>query len=103
MPAQPGLDGTGAHPVTAEGSAVKETAFLGKLEVSRFQNQLRGGGLGPKMVWIPAGSFDMGGASLLSGDDEQPKHKVQIAKFAISIHEITWADYLSTGQNRLTL
>lgn len=94
-PARTGLGDAETRPLTGKGSAVKEAASPPE-QVSlkrKFRNRLKGGGLGPEMVWVPPGSFDMGGTGLLAGHDEQPKRKVRIAKFAISTYEITWADY----------
>ncbi len=88
------LEVTETRPLIVEGSAVKEAPSPPeRAAVGRFRNHLKGGGIGPEMVWIPAGSFAMGGASLLGGHDEHPRRTVQIAKFAIGTHEITWADY----------
>ncbi|WP_426416302.1 SUMF1/EgtB/PvdO family nonheme iron enzyme [Aestuariirhabdus sp. LZHN29] len=56
-----------------------------------FSNHLSDGSSGPSMVIIPAGSFLMGSGA---NEDEQPRHRVNIAKaFAISRHEITFAQY----------
>ena len=60
-----------------------------------FQDSLSIGGLGPKMVAIPAGSFIMGPSpdEPLQLDKEKPRHKVTINKaFAISQYEITFAE-----------
>ncbi|MEX2482727.1 MAG: SUMF1/EgtB/PvdO family nonheme iron enzyme [Gammaproteobacteria bacterium] len=58
-----------------------------------FSDPLASGGRGPRMVWIPAGRFTMGG--LLPTDDasEFPQHEVRIAQFAMSVHEVTIAQY----------
>jgi len=60
-----------------------------------FQDTLKDGGKAPKMVVIPAGSFQMG---CVSGkncqDDEKPVHRVSIArKFALGQTEVTFDDY----------
>ena len=60
-----------------------------------FSDALDGGGRGPEMVFIPAGSFEMG---CVSGeecyDDELPVHTVTISQaFAVSKYEITFEDY----------
>ena len=65
------------------------------IPVGPFRETLRGGGKGPEMVVIPAGSLRMG---CLSNDDcfniEKPVHPVTIARpFAISVHEVTFEDY----------
>lgn len=60
-----------------------------------FLDTLRGGGLGPEMVVIPAGSFQMGDVSSPDREsDEQPVHLVTIPQpFAVSRFEITFDDY----------
>lgn len=66
---------------------------------STFREALRGGGEGPEMVVIPAGSFRMGcviGRDVPSDCDrrELPAHRVAIAEpFALSVYEATFADW----------
>ncbi|TGO03097.1 hypothetical protein PN36_12910 [Candidatus Thiomargarita nelsonii] len=56
---------------------------------SVFRDSLQNGGLGPKMVWIAAGSFRMGG----DYSSEKPVHKVSIKRFAMGQNEVTFAEY----------
>ena len=60
-----------------------------------FTDALRGGGRGPEMVVIPAGSFRMGCVTGLDCfDTEKPVHTVTIPQpFAVSKYEITFEDY----------
>jgi formylglycine-generating enzyme required for sulfatase activity len=58
-----------------------------------FQDRLKDGSLGPKMVVIPAGSFRMGDIQGAGYDDEQPVHRVSVEKFAMGIYEVTFAEY----------
>ena len=59
-----------------------------------FQDRLVDGGFGPKMVWIPAGTFRMGDLQGGGDRDEQPVHEVLIKqRFAMSRYEITFAEY----------
>jgi formylglycine-generating enzyme required for sulfatase activity/serine/threonine protein phosphatase PrpC len=58
-----------------------------------FTDRLKIGGRGPKMIALPAGSFLMGNASGLISPDENPRHKVQVPAFAMSIYEVTYAEY----------
>ena len=60
-----------------------------------FTDALRGGGRGPEMVVIPAGSFRMGCVSGLDCNDyEKIVHTVTIPQpFAVSKHEVTFEDY----------
>ena len=65
-----------------------------------FRDRLKNGGLGPEMVWIPAGSFDMGSNEY---DDEKPVHRVSIKRFAMGKYEVTVGEYMrfvrSTGRH----
>jgi formylglycine-generating enzyme required for sulfatase activity/serine/threonine protein phosphatase PrpC len=58
-----------------------------------FTDRLRGGGRGPLMIALPAGSFRMGHPSGLISPDEAPRHLVNVPAFAISVYEVTFADY----------
>jgi formylglycine-generating enzyme required for sulfatase activity len=71
----------------------KQTAQVLKLNVE-FQDPLNDGSQGPLMVVIPAGHFLMGSpeGELERGDDER-QHEVEVAAFAISKYEVTFADY----------
>ncbi len=51
-----------------------------------FQDSLIDGSLGPKMLIIPAGSFRM-------GDSDENPHQVSVAKFAMGMYEVTFAEY----------
>jgi len=73
--------------------AVAPQAVVQQIEpLTVFQDELKKGGKGPKMVVIPAGVFQMGrnnGAS-----DEQPVHRVTIAKnFAVGQTAVTFTEY----------
>ncbi len=68
-----------------------ETAYVDKPDV--FRDRLRGGGYGPTMIQVPAGTFRMGGASALVSADEVPRHEVTIQSFMVSVYEVTFADY----------
>lgn len=60
-----------------------------------FQDPLKSGGLGPEMVWIPAGRFQMGceaGADDCRSD-EQPVREVTLTSFAMGVTELTYADF----------
>ena len=50
-------------------------------------------GAGPLMVKIPAGSFQMGSADSVAEFTERPQHQVTLGKFAISVYEVTIAEY----------
>ncbi len=52
-----------------------------------------GGGLGPDMVRIPGGTFEMGSSRTSVHADEWPQHTVHIKSFAISKYEITVNEY----------
>ncbi|HMM75711.1 MAG TPA: SUMF1/EgtB/PvdO family nonheme iron enzyme [Gammaproteobacteria bacterium] len=58
-----------------------------------FTDALRGGGTGPKMVWLPAGTYQMGSPDTSADFSERPQHAVTLKRFAMSQYEITIADY----------
>jgi formylglycine-generating enzyme required for sulfatase activity len=57
-----------------------------------FQEPLKDGSLGPKMVWIPAGSFRMGDIQGSGDSDEKPVHSVSVSRFAMGVYEVTFAE-----------
>ena len=58
-----------------------------------FQDSLADGSLGPEMIWIPAGRFQMGDIQGGGDDDEQPVHWVSLDRFAMGRYEVTFAEY----------
>ena len=57
-----------------------------------IEDNLESGGAGPRMVVIPAGTFQMG-SSRSTSPDERPRREVSVAQFAVSQYEITVAEY----------
>ncbi len=72
--------------------AVSEAAEHG------FRDALPGGVAGPEMIWIPAGSFEMGSSRAGASPDERPGHQVRIPRFAIGRFEVTVAEYARYAQ-----
>ncbi|MEX2524081.1 MAG: SUMF1/EgtB/PvdO family nonheme iron enzyme [Gammaproteobacteria bacterium] len=70
----------------------RETAAddAGKRE---FRDTLKDGTPGPTMVWIPEGSYEMGSPGTSRNADERPRHEVNVDRFAMSKHEITFSQY----------
>jgi len=62
-----------------------------------FQDSLKDGSLAPKMVWIKAGSFQMGSEKGL--DREKPVHRVSIDRFAMGQTEVTFNEYDKYAQS----
>ncbi len=58
-----------------------------------FADGLRGGGSGPKMVWLPAGTYAMGSPDNTADFSERPQHPVSLPRFAIGQYEVTIAEY----------
>jgi len=58
-----------------------------------FQDNLKDGGLGPKMVWIPKGNFRMGDIQGDGEDDEKPAFNVFVKRFAIGQYELTIGEF----------
>jgi formylglycine-generating enzyme required for sulfatase activity len=69
-----------------------------------FRDRLKDSSEGPKMIWLPAGTFQMGDIQGSGDDDEQPVHEVSVEKFAIGRYEVTFAEYdkfaSATGRNK---
>ncbi|MBA3493154.1 MAG: SUMF1/EgtB/PvdO family nonheme iron enzyme [Gammaproteobacteria bacterium] len=82
---------TDTDPSAAEPSKSGATAPLAAPEV--FRDALGGRGQGPEMVWIPEGSFPMGSTKTAAATDESPRHQVAVKRFAMSRHEVTYAEY----------
>ena len=67
--------------------------------VKPFTDALKKGDTrGPIMQTIPAGEFLMGSLSISTNLDERPQHKVVFKEFAMSQHEITYAEYEKFAQ-----
>lgn len=58
-----------------------------------FADALKSGGSGPVMIWIPAGTLEMGSPGSSRNADERPRHAVAVARFAMSRNEITFVEY----------
>ena len=58
-----------------------------------FTDRLKVGGRGPIMIQISGGTFRMGNSSGLISADETPRHAVTVPTFAMSINEVTFAEY----------
>lgn len=68
-------------------TTVTESPTAGKT----FRDKLKDGSLGPEMVQIPAGTFQMGSND---GDgDEKPVHTVSVKSFALGKYEVTFEEY----------
>jgi formylglycine-generating enzyme required for sulfatase activity len=61
--------------------------------VRRVRDRLRGGGEGPLMIALPAGSFTMGNRVPLPGGDERPLRDVTLPGFLIGAYEVTYEEY----------
>ena len=60
--------------------------------VKSMQDTMSNGSLGPELMALPGGTFNMG-ASFAANPSEIPARTVTVASFAISKYEITVADY----------
>ncbi|MFC1685303.1 SUMF1/EgtB/PvdO family nonheme iron enzyme, partial [Pseudomonadota bacterium] len=58
-----------------------------------LQERLASGGVGPKMVRLPAGKFEMGSSRSLIASDERPAHEVSLGSFYMGRYEVTFAEY----------
>jgi formylglycine-generating enzyme required for sulfatase activity len=91
-----------AAPVQGDPALAANTR--GSLPGSEFSDSLSSGSRGPTLVVVPADSFDMGSGGSSGNTDERPRHAVNVRKFAISKHEITFQEYnrfaAATGRAR---
>ncbi len=62
-------------------------------KITSFRDKLAKGGYAPEMVWIPSGSFQMGGTGSTPPVNERPRHKVTLPEFAISRKEVTRGEF----------
>lgn len=85
--ATPGL--SSEAPPTLKGGA----SLAPEPDARSFRDTLSGGHPAPEMIWIPAGSFEMGSSRFGSDPDERPKHRVTLHRFAIGKFEITESEY----------
>ena len=58
-----------------------------------FRDPLSDGGVGPIMVRIPGGKYDMGAAGFSANQNEFPQHEVVLSPFSVSKFEVTYAEY----------
>ncbi len=75
---------------TTDEQTEKSASIAQAADGDSFRDPLSSGSEGPLMVWIPAGDFKMGSSSQREAG---PKHDVSIEKFAVSVKEITIAEY----------
>ena len=75
---------------TPDSEVVEATAIVAG---EPFNDILKSGAAAPTMIWLPAGRFAMGARDSGAAFDERPQHNVTINKFAMSVHEITIAQY----------
>ncbi|MCK5720115.1 MAG: SUMF1/EgtB/PvdO family nonheme iron enzyme [Thiomargarita sp.] len=82
-------------PNTPYGTKVKSNGCPAQIVLQpgdTFQDRLKDGGLAPKMVMIPAGSFQMG--DIQGASDKKPVHRVINYQFAAGKYEVTVGEYL---------
>jgi formylglycine-generating enzyme required for sulfatase activity/serine/threonine protein phosphatase PrpC len=91
-PEQPAVTAKPAPPKTKVREKQKVAAPV-VVKVQEFHDTLKDGTPGPTMVWIPAGTYEMGGPTTSTIAEERPQHKVTIRRFAMSKFEITFAQY----------
>ena len=58
-----------------------------------FADELKSGGIGPRMIGVNGGRFRMGCVSGIACRDNEPVRELDIAPFALSIHEVSRGDF----------
>ena len=79
--------------IETEEEPEEEVAVEIPVNVETFRDSLSSGGQGPTMVKLPGGKFKMGNSNSTRFANEQPVHDVTMKAFAISKHEVTFAQY----------
>jgi formylglycine-generating enzyme required for sulfatase activity len=74
-------------------TAMQSTPATRPAALRTFRDRLKGGGLGPRMVELPAAVFLMGSGGSSLNFDERPQHRVELAGFGIGTHEVSFAEY----------
>jgi len=69
----------------------KHNQVLEKLGIQIFRDTLKDGSLGPEMVQLPEGTFEMGSNN--GESDEKPVHPVSVKNFAMGRYEVTFEEY----------
>jgi len=90
------------QPEPAEPEPLMQEQYVDRADP--FTDRLRAGGRGPMMIALPAGKFRMGNTSGLISADETPRHAVNVSAFAMSVYEVTYAEYdrfaAATGRSK---
>jgi len=89
----PWHNGSAKKPFCLGGCKARPKPPPKKVKGKFFRDRLKNGSLGPKMVWIPAGSFRMGDIQGGGLDNEKPVHRVSINRFAMSRTEVTVGEF----------
>ncbi|MSQ66686.1 MAG: hypothetical protein EXR83_00625 [Gammaproteobacteria bacterium] len=92
---EPSADPAPADPAPADPAPADPSGVVTSppAAASAVFNDAVGGGPGPDMVWVAGGEFQMGAPDSAAGFDERPQHPVKVARFALSTHEISVAEY----------
>jgi formylglycine-generating enzyme required for sulfatase activity len=65
----------------------------GPVQEKVFRDRLADGSFGPEMVWIAAGSFQMGDIQGGGDSDEKPVHRVSVGQVAMGKYEVTVGEF----------
>ena len=87
------VEPTPVEPVPPVASEPPVPETIPPAAVTEFQDALKIGGVGPAMVEIPAGSFEMGSPNHSVEVAERPRRSVDVPAFAMAKHEVTFAEY----------
>jgi len=97
-PVQPGAGSVVEAETTAKAAPTKKAASKKPEAFSsaigrELQERLASGGVGPKMVRLPSGKFEMGSSRSLIASNERPAHEVSLGSFYMGRYEVTFAEY----------
>jgi formylglycine-generating enzyme required for sulfatase activity len=83
----------GADKQAAEKSPAEPPRPKKRQPTRTYSEPLSSGGRAPVMVEFQADGFEMGSGVSSPHFDERPRHRVDLPRFAISKHEVTFAEY----------
>ena len=86
-------DDTSAGEEEQSAESTPEVAESSVPQGTTFADALKAGGEGPLMIALPAGDFTMGSQSSSAEFDERPPRNVTVGPIAMSVNEITIAEY----------
>ncbi|MEN8108335.1 MAG: SUMF1/EgtB/PvdO family nonheme iron enzyme [Pseudomonadota bacterium] len=80
-------------PAVVQPKVVEKPGITPVVAGRTFSDAMQDGGRGPAMVSLPAAAYMMGSSDASPNFAERPQHRVDLPAFAISKHEVSFAEY----------